>query len=220
MILIFDLDDTLYPERTYVHSGFRAVAEYGELRFGWNEGESLRFMLDIFKSKGRGKIFDLWLEAHGRNGRNLVAECVRTYRYHNPKIKLDTDAAKILPMLADKYPLYLVTDGHKIVQQKKIDALDIESLFRRVLITHRFGIRHSKPSTYCFDLVRRKEQCRWNEMVYVGDNPAKDFVNLKPLSVHTVRLLKGEYRSVVAKAGYEAAVTIDNLSMLPNCLPD
>ena len=27
-ILVFDLDDTLYPELSYVHSGFRAVAAF------------------------------------------------------------------------------------------------------------------------------------------------------------------------------------------------
>ena len=27
-VLVFDLDDTLYPELSYVHSGFRAVAAF------------------------------------------------------------------------------------------------------------------------------------------------------------------------------------------------
>ena len=27
-VLVFDLDDTLYPEISYVHSGFRAVAAF------------------------------------------------------------------------------------------------------------------------------------------------------------------------------------------------
>jgi hypothetical protein len=36
MILIFDLDDTLYPEHTYVESGFSAVAKHLQLQRGWD----------------------------------------------------------------------------------------------------------------------------------------------------------------------------------------
>ena len=32
-VIIFDLDDTLYLERTFVESGFKAVAEYIEKKF-------------------------------------------------------------------------------------------------------------------------------------------------------------------------------------------
>ena len=32
--IVFDLDDTLYPERDYVLSGFKAVASWAEARLG------------------------------------------------------------------------------------------------------------------------------------------------------------------------------------------
>ena len=44
MIIVFDLDDTLYDERTYVMSGFAAVAEMLHDRFGWPVAASLGFM--------------------------------------------------------------------------------------------------------------------------------------------------------------------------------
>ena len=34
MIVALDLDDTLYPELSYVHSGFRAVAQELARRWG------------------------------------------------------------------------------------------------------------------------------------------------------------------------------------------
>ena len=35
---LFDLDDTLYPERSYVESGFRVVSDFLAKRFGLDRG--------------------------------------------------------------------------------------------------------------------------------------------------------------------------------------
>ena len=48
-------------------------------------------------------------------------------------------------------------------------------------------------------------------MAYVGDNPAKDFVNLTPLGVHTVRVLTGMHRSVRPSKRYLPRHTIRSL---------
>lgn len=218
MILIFDLDDTLYNERTYVDSGLMAVAQYGETCFGWDSQASFQFMQEVLKRDGRGQIFNKWLVTHGRENKQLVMDCIRTYRHHTPALSLSPEAAVLLPRFAEEYPLYLVTDGHKIVQQKKVEALGIAPLFRRVMITHRFGIRNAKPSIHCFDVIRRNEQCEWKNMVHVADNPAKDFVNLKPLGVYTIRVRTGMHRKVVAKPGYDANTSIENLEVLPEVL--
>lgn len=117
-----------------------------------------------------------------------------------------------------RVPLYLVTDGHKIVQRNKVDALGLWPEFRRIFITHRFGLAAAKPSVHCFERIREAEGCDWGDMVYVGDNPAKDFVSLNPLGVHTVRVLTGAHANVVAKRGHDANVTITSLDSLPNAL--
>lgn len=217
MILIFDLDDTLYDERQYVESGFRAVAAFGETRFGWDAEASFAFMQGALGRYGRGTIFNRWLDLHGRETGALVRECVRVYRHHRPQISLGDDAHAVLDLYADE-PLYLVTDGHKIAQQRKVEALGIASRFRKVYITHRFGIAKAKPSTYCFERIRLREGCQWSEMVYVADNPAKDFINLRPLGVHTVRVLTGEHRARLAEPGADAEHRISSLRELPPLL--
>jgi putative hydrolase of the HAD superfamily len=62
------------------------------------------------------------------------------------------------------------------------------------------------------------EQCEWNEMVYIGDNPAKDFVNLNPLGITTVRVKTGMYRNVIAEPGYDAQISIENIGLLPETI--
>lgn len=210
MVIIFDLDDTLYDERDYVLSGLRAVATFGENQFRRDAEASLRFMTEVLDRNGRGAIFDRWLTSFGKLSKGVVGECVRIYRHHTPSIHLYDEAKKLLPRLA-RYPLYLLTDGHKVTQQKKVDTLDIGHTFRHVYITHRYGIRHAKPSTYCFERIRDRENCDWQQMMYVGDDPSKDFVNLNRLSVHTVRVLTGRHREMRARAGYDARHTINGL---------
>ena len=218
MILIFDLDDTLYDEATFVDSGLAAVARHGELAWGWQATTSLHVLRTVLKREGRGKVFDRWLEAHGRWSRTRVAECVRVYRHHLPSLSLLPSARRMLDRYGPRAPLYLVTDGHKIVQRNKVDALALWSRFRRVLISHRFGVAAAKPATLCFERIRAAERCHWMDMVYVADNPAKDFVALNPLGVLTVRVLTGCHAAVSAQEGYDAAVTISNLDELPNAL--
>ena len=217
MILVFDLDDTLHDESRFVESGFRAVARFGRDKFGWNEQESLAQMTETLAREGRGAVFDRWLAAHGRHGKALVEACVKAYRHHKPTLSLFPEAAALLPSLS-AYPLYLVTDGHKIVQANKVEALGIAPLFRKCYITHRYGIRHAKPSTYCFELIRRREQTDWRQIVYIADDPSKDFVGLNPLGAQTVRVLTGRHRNVVAKPGFEARHTIPDLSAFPALL--
>jgi putative hydrolase of the HAD superfamily len=112
----------------------------------------------------------------------------------------------------------VVTDGHKITQQKKAEVLQLQRWFRKILLTHRYGLQRAKPSTYCFNLIRRRERCVWTDLVYIADNPAKDFVNLNRLNVTTVRVLTGMYKDVRAKKGFEARHTIPSLSHLKKLL--
>jgi putative hydrolase of the HAD superfamily len=218
MVLIFDLDDTLYDEMSFVTSGLHAVASFGESLFGWEEGESFEFMHATLQKNGRGKVFDEWLRAKDRHTRTLVARCVNVYRHHNPNIALFPIAKQVLELYERKCHLYLVTDGHKDVQENKVNALQIATLFKRIFITHRFGIRHAKPSLHCFEIIRRAERCEWIDMVYVGDNPAKDFVNLNAVGAQTVRVSTGSHSSVVAHPHYDARITIPDLSYLQNVL--
>jgi putative hydrolase of the HAD superfamily len=51
-------------------------------------------------------------------------------------------------------------------------------------------------------------------MVYVGDDPAKDFVNLKPLGVHTIRVLTGSHKMLQVDERFDAEHTISSLAEL------
>jgi putative hydrolase of the HAD superfamily len=219
MVLIFDLDDTLYSELSFVHSGFRAVAALGEERFDWPAADSARRLSDILAAQGRGRIFDNWLgQRLPRVPRTLVQECVKCYRHHFPDIALPEEHRRLLENLAAKQRIYLVTDGHKIAQANKIAALRIAPYFEHCYITHRYGLAAAKPSMRCFDLIRRRENCSWQSLVYIGDNPAKDFVGLNRAGGVSVRVLTGQHADAEARPGYEAGSRLESLCDLPELL--
>ena len=212
MVPIFDLDDTLYPERTFVESGFLAVALMFEQRHGWSAQESLAHMQATLKQEGRGAVFNRWLQSKHAFSTLRVRQCVDIYRHHRPTIELAPMAREVLGNFSARP--YLVTDGHKIVQKNKVDALGLKPMLQKVYITHQYGIRYEKPSIYCFDLIRKRENCAWNDMFYVGDNPAKDFVNLNLIGVHTIRITTGEHAQAVAQPGFDAKYSISALDEL------
>jgi putative hydrolase of the HAD superfamily len=218
MILIFDLDDTLYPEIKYVESGLRAVAKFGFEEFGWDAGESYVFMRKDLTANGRGRIFDNWLTSRGYFSKTYLRKCIKVYRHHEPKICLQPNTEVLLRDLQCDYPLYLVTDGHKVVQERKVVALGLRRFFKRMFITHRFGICNAKPSLYCFEIIKRMECCDWDSMVYVGDNPSKDFVNLNRVGSKTIRVRSGAHASMKAHKSFDAQLTIPSLASIKTAI--
>lgn len=215
MVLIFDLDDTLYDEMSFVRSGFTAVSNWGYLQFGKDADESFDFMMGILERHGRGQVFDIWLDkCLGKKSKSLIDKALSIYRTHKPAIKISDNTFRLLEGLA-VYSLYIVTDGNKFVQSNKIKELGISKYFKHVYITHRYGVKNAKPSIYCFEKIMMRENCSWSELVYIGDNPAKDFVNLNVKGANTVRVLTGGHKDAVARDGYEAKYIIQDLVDFP-----
>lgn len=213
MVLAFDMDDTLYEELTYVHSGFREVAR----SLAPILGKSAKFlsaeMGELLDQLGRGKVFDALLDRYGKHSKRLVQECVRCYRLHEPEIHLHQAGEDCLNRFRH-LSLYIVTDGNKTAQAAKVRALDLESKVKKVFVTHCYGVRHAKPSPHCFQIIQKIENVPSSRIIYIGDNPAKDFVGIRPLGYRTLRVLTGPHSIMKAQAGYDAEFHLDSLNEL------
>lgn len=212
MVIVFDLDDTLYDEQTYVQSGFRAVADYLQDIYGIPEKSSADFMLQRL-SAGRGRIFDDLLMEFRFYNKKAVRKCLSIYRLHYPIIHLYPEAEACLKRLVN-YPLYIVTDGNKLVQTNKLQALGLFSLVKFCYVTHRYGIKNAKPSPYCFLKICEREKVRPQDVLYIGDNPQKDFVGIKPLGFKTIRVYQGQHKDIVKPQEFEADYSIKSLAEL------
>ena len=213
--VVFDLDDTLYPEHTYVDSGFKAVDDYlfkSHEISGFYQLASKLFLLGH-----RGNIFNKALELLNCSySDSLIKVLVEVYRAHKPTIQLDTDTIDTLKYFSHNYKTALITDGYKIAQRNKIEALDIVQYFDFICVTDELGRDFWKPHEKPYQMTQNVLEAELTECVYVADNPKKDFVTPKRLGWLTVHVLaKGaEYSLCEVDNDYKADIQIESLSEL------
>ena len=162
--VIFDLDDTLYSEKEYVRSGYKAVSDY--LGGGYED------RLWSFFEAGRPAIDEL-LKEIGREDEKDAA--LNIYRFHKPDIHLYPGAAKVIEELKKQnIKVGIITDGRPEGQRNKIEALGLN--VDDVIITDELGgVQFRKPCDIAFRIMLTKWRLNPADAVYVGDNPVKDF---------------------------------------------
>jgi putative hydrolase of the HAD superfamily len=211
MILVFDLDDTLYEEITYVKDSFKAVAEYLSKKYKLSAMELYHEFISVLDNEGRGRVFDIVLSRYKIFTKKEVEKCLMVYRKNEPNIILTKEARDCIQRFKDETK-YLVTDGNKIVQDKKVRALNLYSKFKKIFITHRFGLQYSKPSPYCFKKIEEIESISAERIIYIGDNPYKDFIGIKPYGFKTVRVNQGMFKDIYLDKKHEADVQVNSLN--------
>lgn len=211
-VVVFDLDDTLYEELEYVRSGHRAVAQF-LAPILLQDPEIIYSELQDALKLGREGVFDRVLSKYKKNSKRLIAACLQVYRQHDPQISLSPSTLSCLQQLKD-YPLYVVTDGNIRVQRRKCQALGLDAFMKRCICSWAYGKKCGKPSPYCFLKICSWENVTPEEVVYVSDNPHKDFVGIKPLGFRTIRVQTGPYSQQTFPTAYDAELAISDLTQL------
>lgn len=219
--VVFDLDDTLYPERQFALCGFKACGEWVKAQFGVDGvGEEMTRLLDTGML---GKLFKTVLETHVPDHRpeHLVA-LREAYRGAPAELMLFDDAHWALEHYAAKGPLALITDGTHTVQRKKVVALAIEPRFREIIYTDALGEDRAyfKPHPKAFERVAAAIGEPGDRFVYVGDNPFKDFVAPNAMGWTTVQVVRdgGIHDAARIAEGGAAQHQVKSLQELPRIL--
>lgn len=186
--IVLDIDDTLYLERDYVASGFRAVGRYvastrGVSRFA--DVAALHFAMGR-----RGDIFDRTLATLGMaDDPMLIGDLVALYRAHDPEISLERDATRFLRRFPRDCGLAILSDGFLIAQRAKIAALDLPAArFDRIILTDVYGREGWKPNPCGFVEIQDHFGLPATQIVYIADNPQKDFLAPQALGWRTIRM--------------------------------
>lgn len=174
-VIVFDLDDTLYKEVTFVESGFKAIAHHlgnpsfaNEMMTSWNDGKNAFEQLIINHS----------LTAS-------IEGLLSIYRTHIPSIELDSSIGDSLDALvANGKVLGMITDGRSLTQRNKIKALGLSQWFPddNIIISEEFGSAKPDIKNYRFFMSKYPGKT----YTYVGDNVAKDFIAPKSLGWQTI----------------------------------
>lgn len=173
--VIFDLDDTLYSEKQYVRSGYKAVAKLlGDEAFAdrlWTYFENRKPAIDELLNE--------------LGCMEKKEDCLKAYREHVPEITLyDGVADLILELKSKGIKVGIITDGRVSGQKRKIQALGLDKLIDDIIITDELGgTQFRKPCDIAFRIMQRRWGLPFEQIIYVGDNPTKDFQACRQLGM-------------------------------------
>lgn len=202
--VIFDLDDTLYSEKEYVRSGYKTVSDYlggGYEEKLWSYFEAGKLAIDeLLKEIGREEEKD---------------KILSVYRSHKPNIHLYPGVSEMIDDLKAKgIKVGIITDGRPEGQRNKLEALGLD--VDDVIITDELGgTQFRKPCDIAFRIMATKWKLPFEEIVYVGDNPEKDFQAPRQLG------MKGVYfhsRGGLYSKSENVHISIHNITELLTCI--
>lgn len=184
MVVAFDLDDTLFAERDYLHSSYREIASIISGKYGIDYTTCIETMLD----GGFDALISLLDENKIEHEENVMW-CVNTYRHHKPDITLSPIVKTTLSELKRRgVVIALITDGRIVTQTLKIEGLDLYDYIHPddISISEAIGADKSQPLPFS-RVMQRHPNVR--QFVYIGDNPKKDFFHPNALGWKTIGLL-------------------------------
>ena len=200
--VIFDLDDTLYSEKEYVRSGFKAVSDY--LGGGYED------RLWCFFEAGKPAIDEMLKELRRENEKS---KAVDVYRSHKPDIHLFPSVTDMIDKLKAKgVKVGIITDGRPEGQRNKLEALGLQ--VDDVIITDELGgIQFRKPCDIAFRIMATRWRLNPADIVYVGDNPAKDFQAPQQLGMRCIYFKNRSGLYSRGLSNWDTITSIDELTI-------
>jgi putative hydrolase of the HAD superfamily len=218
--VVLDLDDTLYPEREFVRSGYQAVEAMLRERGITDEPVS-----DWLWARALGGVFAGAYDAINEHFQleltdETIQSLVTCYRNHTPRIASFADVPDVLRALGERFTLGLLSDGVELTQGNKLASLDLPDVFDATFFTLAHGRDYAKPSALGFEAIAESLGVPHEACCYVGDNVSKDFVAPNALGWLTVRLvLPGQiYADKPVASGGGPAVEVHSWGTLGSLL--
>jgi phosphoglycolate phosphatase-like HAD superfamily hydrolase len=181
--VIFDLDDTLYPEIAYLTPAFQAIGQYFDRKHGLDAIEVGTFLTTNFIKNGRQNLFNqcfnqFFLPEKTQNTegsyfeKNVIDDCLNILRTVEikEKIALFLYAYRLIPQfLAEKKQIFVLTNGNVQQQKNKIRHLDWQNLDRHITVV--FANEYApKPSSKVFsDFLEPNFHLKNKKTLFIGD---------------------------------------------------
>lgn len=210
-VVLFDLDDTLISEDDYIKSGYACVAKVMKNKYRISQEKTTeteqsvellaKQLYELYAADSKN-VFNRMLDSLGIEYlREDIMELVEVYRNHIPAIEFFDDVMPLVEKLKKKgIKTGIISDGYLSTQRNKADVLQLENIFHKVILTEELGREFWKPHPRAFEIMKEHFQVEYHEMLYVGDNPKKDFYIKKYVPVKTIRIVRE--KSVYKQAEY------------------
>lgn len=187
--LFIDLDDTIYDFSGASRESFRETYDllhYERYFDSFEHYLSLYepYNLELWRIYGEGKItkeelnrrrYSHPLECVGVNDQQLADTFCREALGRIPtKGPLMPGALELLEYLRPKYNMYILSNGFKELQSRKMRTADIDGYFDALILSEDIGINKPNRELYEYALVRTGSKL--NESLMIGDMFDTDIV--------------------------------------------
>ena len=185
--VVFDLDDTLYPELRFSLSGYAAVSSAVAAETGMPAAVLYRFLVRRYRRHGREGLLQALCVAFALPTADIprLVEIIRT---HRPRLRLPGHTYEVLRELrARGHRLGILTNGLPGTQRGKVKALGIEALVDAVVYAQEHA-PGGKPAPVCFMAALRRLDVDPVRAVFVGDHPDKDIAGAAAAGLRAIWL--------------------------------
>ena len=109
-----------------------------------------------------------------------------------------------------------------MTQRQKLKALKADEIFDVIVVTDELGREAWKPSKMGFEKAAMELGCELEDIIYVGDNPNKDFYVSRTAGVRTARITRdnGVYTDAPYFEGVREDYRLETLSDIVKYLGD
>ncbi len=183
--ILFDLDDTLYPYRAFVRSGFHVVGRRLALERGLPARSVLKVLRRALVSGERGRELQA-LCARFSLPMSLVPSLAELIREHPPSLRLPSQTRRVLTALRSSWRLGVLTNGVPRIQRRKVAALQLESFVDAVVFATEHG--YGKPHAPAFQAALERLGATPSQTVFVGDDRIADIDGAAAVGMNTIHL--------------------------------
>jgi putative hydrolase of the HAD superfamily len=210
--ILFDLDDTLYPLREFIRSGFAAAARHLENSRRIGRGEAFRFLSRASVGAAHGRELRA-CATHFGLPQTIVPELVQVIRDHVPSIALPLRSRAVLEAMRLEWRIGIVTDGAPDIQARKVAALGIESLIDCVVYANAVGDRRGQPKRNPFLAAASGLRVAVERTVFVGGDAGCDAFGAGRLGMRTIHVSR-RCGTAIAPV-HRADATVETLAEVP-----
>lgn len=187
--IIFDLDNTLYPEKDYLYQTYYLIGHLLEYQEQISAGSVIEFLISTFETSGRTGLFDKLIEKFNLNEsyKLKLMAVMRTSKLPLRLIMFDYMQTIIEKLIAEDFKLFILTNGNPQQQLNKLKHLDFNGHADK--LTCYFADEISpKPSPDAVWHILKKHELEADQVLFIGDsevdkmcaeNAGIDFMNVE-----------------------------------------
>lgn len=140
---------------------------------------------EISKDELRDERFYLTLKEKGYQDKSLSQKIGIDYINKTPnKTALFPNTHEVLTELSKKYTMYVLTNGFKEVQIKKVNNCNLTPYFKEIFTSEDAGVQ--KPNAQFFRFVLDTINAQVNEAIMIGDDLKVDILGAQNVNMDTI----------------------------------